>query len=490
LRPGIRKGDHFDVLVESLEDDATTSLRGGWLMETRLQPMLRGRDQVIHNGDPLGLTQGWLLVDPRANEDEDANALRRARVLGGGVATQSRDLSLVIRSSQKSFGVSQSIGKAINQRFVVYTQGVQEGVANPKTDGYVELAVHPRYEHNLARYIAVVRSIAVNESAVEKASRMRLLERQLLDPITSGRAALELEAVGTKGIDILHKGLASTNQEVRFYSAEALAYLDDKSAAAPLAEIAHEEPAFRAFALSALSAMKDVVAYEQLRKLLDVSSAETRYGAFRALWTWDAQDPLVRGEGMGGKFSYHQLDVGGPPMIHLTGSFRPEIVMFGRQHRLITPVKLRAGKSIDIVGDGDRLIVSKYVPDRPTERRELSNDVDLLIRAVAELGADYGSLVEMLTEAKAKKALTSRLEVDALPRTDRPYHRGAASDASLAEATDEVLADEEAGNVRAARRRGVASPAPELFETAGEAENSPPKPAKTSSEGDIAEESE
>ncbi|MEX2188474.1 MAG: flagellar basal body P-ring protein FlgI [Pirellulales bacterium] len=497
LRPGIRKGDHFDVLVESLVDDNTANLRGGWLMETRLKPMFRTPDEVIRGGETLALTEGWLIVDPRADEKDDPNALRRARVLGGGVATKSRELNLTIRSSHKSIGLSADIGKAINTRFVVYNQGVQEGVANPKTDGYIELAVHPRYKDNLARYIAVIRSIPVREGVVARASRMRLLERQLLDPITSARAALQLEAIGSKGVDILHKGLASGDQEIRFYSAEALAYLDDKAAATPLAEIAHEQPAFRAYALTALSAMKDVGAYEQLRKLLDVSSAETRYGAFRALWTWDPQDPLVRGEGMGDKFSYHLLDTDGPPMIHVTGSFRPEIVLFGRHHQLITPIKLQAGKAIDVVGDGDQLTVSKYLPGRPIERRQISNDVDALIRAVAELGGDYGGVVQMLSEAKTKKALTSRLEVDALPRTDRAYHRHptTVADDDFANSTTDAGSThndehDNAKHERPARRRSVASPTPELFEAAGEEEISPRKPAKTSSEGDADEESE
>jgi flagellar basal body P-ring protein FlgI len=489
LRPGIRKGDHFDVMVECQDDDATTSVKGGWLMETRLSEMRRTPDEVIREGDLLGLTQGWLLVDPRADEEKDPNALRRARVLGGGVATKSRELWLMLREQHKSIGRSAAIGKAINARFVVYNQGVQEGVANPTNDTHIELTLHPRYKDNIARYVAVIRSIAVRETAVERASRMRLLERQLLDPITSARAAVQLEAIGVKGMDILHKGLASTNQEVRFYSAEALAYLDDKAAAAPLAEIAHEEPAFRAYALTALSAMKDVGAYEQLRKLLGVTSAETRYGAFRALSTWDAQDPLVRGEGLLGKFSYHVLDVGGPPMIHLTGSYRPEVVLFGRQHQLITPVKLQAGKSIDIVGDGAEISVSRYLPDRPVERRQVANDVDALVRAVVELGGDYGAVVQMFTEAKAKKALTSRLEIDALPRSDRAYDR----DSNAADNDEYADADEEDSDevpVSTSRRRGVNSPAPELFGMAEEQAISPRKPAKNADDSDTAEDAE
>src|SRR5207244_1164487 len=107
-----------------------------------------------------------------------------------------------------------------------------------------------------------------------------LLERQLLDPVSCSTAALRLEAVGKDAIRVLKKGLDSKDSEVRFYSAEALAYLDDPSCAQALADSAKNEPAFRAFALAALSALNEVHASDALRDLFDVPSAETRYGAF------------------------------------------------------------------------------------------------------------------------------------------------------------------------------------------------------------------
>ena len=179
------------------------------------------------------------------------------------------------------------------------------------------------------RYIRVVRSIPLKESASEQALRIGLLERQLFDPITASTAALRLEAIGQDSIGALVKGVASSDAESRFYAAEALAYLDDSQAAAPLARAAREEPAFRAYALAALSSMDDMAAHDELMNLLDVPSSETRYGAFRALWAMNANDPLIRGENLGGQFGYHTLNTSGPPMIHVTRSFRPEVVVFG-----------------------------------------------------------------------------------------------------------------------------------------------------------------
>ena len=66
--------------------------------------------------------------------------------------------------------------------------------------------------------------------------------------------------------------------------------------------------------------MRDPAAYDQLRELLAVPSAETRYGAFR-LDDLGPDDSLVKGEDLGEQgeqFSYHVLDTKGPPMIHVT----------------------------------------------------------------------------------------------------------------------------------------------------------------------------
>src|SRR4029450_8784327 len=104
--------------------------------------------------------------------------------------------------------------------------------------------------------------------------------------------------------------------EAKFYAAEALAYLDDTSAVGLLAEVARNEPAFRVNALAALSAMDDATAHDALSSLLEVKSAETRYGAFRALWAMNEHDAFLHDENMADQFHYHVLDVPGPDMVH------------------------------------------------------------------------------------------------------------------------------------------------------------------------------
>ena len=245
----------------------------------------------------------------------------------------------------------------------------------------------------------------------------------MTDPLTAATAALRLEAIGKPAIPTLVKGINSTDPEVRCYAAEALAYLDDTRAAPVLARAATDEPAFRAFALTALSAMDDGGAYDQLRALLDVPGAETRYGAFRALWAMNPRDPVVQGETLGG-FNYHVLSTNGPPMIHVTRSFRPEIVIFGHEQSLRTPLAIEAGNNILInASEGEEITVSRFVVGQADQKRIVSTKVDDVIRAIVELGGTYPDVVLALQQAKTAHALTGRLEVDAVPAGGRRYHR-------------------------------------------------------------------
>lgn len=420
LRPGIRAGEKFDVEVRSPSRSDTVSLRGGWLMETNLtETAVLG--QQIRKGRIMAVSQGPILVDPSATASDNPALVTQGRILGGGVASKSRSLGLILDHEHRSVRLSQSVGKAVNLRFHTYVNGSKQGVANPKTDEFIDVVLHPRYGDNVSRYMRVVRNIPLRETAAQRLERTRLLRDQLMDPVTASTAALRLEALGdAEAIAVLEEGLRSSDAEVRFYAAEALAYLDQTTAVAPLAEAAEKEPAFRINALAALSAMDDGMAYDALVKMLSLKSAETRYGAFRALWTMDSQDGLVRGENMSDKFRYHALNVPGEPMIHATSSHHPEIVLFGQDHRLRLPLVLDAGQRILVNGlEGEQITVSFFSPGAPTQQRSIPNRVDDLIRAVVDLGGDYPDVIQMLQQANDAGVLSSRFRVNALPEAGR-----------------------------------------------------------------------
>ncbi|MEK6246740.1 MAG: HEAT repeat domain-containing protein, partial [Planctomycetales bacterium] len=272
LPAGIQKGETFDVEVFIPHDDLeATSLRDGVMYEARLaEHKVLGRQ--FREGKVVAVAKGPLLIDPLADPESEPAKLRRGMILGGGKALESRPLGLLIRPEYKDARLSQKMGAAINRRFHLNRRGIKEGVAKPKTDSYIELVMHPRYTNNLNRYMSVLRSIAIGETQTERPMRLQYLQRQLMDPMTAANAAVQLEAIGIAAKDELKKGISSTNPEVRFYAAEALAYLDDPDAAKPLARAAQSEPAFRALALTALGAMDEPAARDELVGLLHVDS--------------------------------------------------------------------------------------------------------------------------------------------------------------------------------------------------------------------------
>ncbi len=456
MRPGIQEGDRFDVEVRVPSQSETKSIRNGWLLSTRLTEMALLGD-AIHEGHVLGMAAGPVLVDPTADAKKDPALATRGRVLGGGVALKSRSLGLVINHEHESVRVSQDIAHAIDRRFFTFVEGRKQGVATPKTGEFIDVVIHPRYKDNVARYMQVLRNVAINESPTSLQARLIFLEQQLGDPLTSASASIRLEAIGDdQAKAILKRGLAANDLEVRFYAAEALAYLDETSASSVLGAIARDEPAFRVNALAALSTMDDPAAYDALRSLLEVKSAETRYGAFRALWAMNQHDPLLHDENLGAQFHYHVLDVPGPDMVHVTKSHLPEIVLFGRDQQFQLPLMLDAGKDILVNGlKGDKITVSHFAADAEPKQQVVSAKVDDVIRAIVAVGGTYPDVVQALQQAKADGALPSRFEVDALPQPGRRYDRPV--DSLL---TDRNKSDDDANSGRAIE---VATPLPDLF---------------------------
>jgi flagellar basal body P-ring protein FlgI len=470
LSPGIQKGDRFDLEVRVVGGSETTSLRGGTLWTTDLSQSALMADGRLHRGHDLAMGKGAIMVDP-VPDGEGSELLRcRGRILGGGIARQSRPLMLVLKPEHQSVRNSAQIETVINRRFHHFDGGSKVGVAKAKTDEAIELVMHPRYFDNVPRYLRVIRSLPLRESEREQSKRLVVLERQLLDPISSSRAALQLEAIGKPGVEILQKGLNSHDPEVRFYSAESLAYLDESGVAEYLAEAAVNEPAFRVFALAALSAMQDYDSQEQLRKLLDSSSAETRYGAFRALTARRDAVRLVQGYNMKDHFKLHVLPTTGPPMVHVARSKQPEIVLFGKDQVLQLPLSLEAGNEIMINStDEGQVVLAKYSVREPDQKRTVSPRIEEVIGAVVDLGGSYPDVVQALQEARALGALTSRLEVDALPQAGRTYDRVTQSESDTGE--PHLQAN---------------SPLPGLFSDSSEgdaraAEGSKPKPADSAS---------
>ena len=448
IPPAARKGDRVDVEVRVPKRSKTTSLRGGWLMQSRLTEMAVLNSRVA-TGHVMALAQGHILDDAQLHGEDDKVRFTRGRVLGGGVVAKDRPLGLVMRERFHSVKASARIGRAINGRFSIYDRGNKTGVANPKRDNFIELKLHPRYHDNLTRYIRVIQSIPVRESPTDRTARLQRLRGELLEPASAERAAIRLEALGDEGKSTLLAGISSTNEEVRFYAAEALAYLGDDQGTNILKMTAGDLPPFRAKALRALGTVNSAATIEAMTDLLHVPSAETRYGAFYILSEVSPNDPVIAGKRLGdGVLKLHQIVSTAEPLVHISRARRTEVVLFGHQHPLRVPIMAMAGKNIVVRGDSSKSIsVTQFASDGTERRETCAGDVASLITTCVEVGATYPEVVGLIQQLKTNGNLTSRVAFDAVPRMGRTYHRKKTTNAgSEADSLGLENIDEDAGD--------------------------------------------
>jgi hypothetical protein len=422
LPPGVRKGDRFDIEVISPSASATTSLAQGWLLRSRLREVALV-NHAVHSGHVAALAEGPVLVQSLFRGSDDKTDQLSGLVLGGGLSRIDRPLGLVVRNEHSSVRTSSRVGTAINKRFYQAGGGAQAGVATPMRDNFLELSLHPRYKANVARYIQVINAIVIWETPLQQKQRMEMLTRKLLEPTTAAEACIQLEAIGNPSIASLQQGLADDDPEVRFYAAEALAYLDESLAAPVLAELASRYHAFRWHALAALSAMDHVAALDALSDLMDVPSAETRFGAFRALRERTPDAPLVQGQRMS-DFSYHVIPTTQSQVVHFSISRHPDVVIFGTDIHVQPSSFIYAGKEILIrAGQEGQLQVSRFAAGQADRYTTCSTSLPNLLEAIVRVGGGYAEVLQCLHQASESKAINARVLVGARPRPGRSYFR-------------------------------------------------------------------
>lgn len=420
LPPGIKKGERYDIEVGVMSTPKTdsTSLEYGLVRPTKLQALeLMGRK--VRKGHVTGTADGRILIDSlfktRQDEPDDLHGI----IPGGGVCTKDRTLGLQVRTPETAVRVTRAIAHAINRRFTAQTEDGREGVAKPTTDRIVRLQVPKEYQHNIGRFLQVAMHVAVEETSADRVARLDRLDREVSDPSSAQRAAMELEAIGEASVPTLRRALQHHDPEVKFYVAQALAYMDEADGVPVLKAAAMEEPAFRWHALTALASLKHASARGALESLTNVESAETRYGAFRAMMARSPKDPLVRGQWLVDDFHFHVVPSTAAPMLHISRSKRPEIVLFGSTQSVTDDfLYVETGLTIQGIGN-DRLRITRYIPSEGEFTKTCSTEIREMIETLTDVGVDYTTFIKMFRDAAKTKTLNTRFVINAVPTIGR-----------------------------------------------------------------------
>ncbi|TWT67279.1 flagellar basal body P-ring protein [Allorhodopirellula solitaria] len=450
IRPGARRGDVIDLQILTPPKTEATDLHGGWLLDTRLrhQQLLQN---TVRSSDVLAIGTGRMLTRADYDGTEDPTLQVTGRILSGGVVQSDRKLGLVVRPQFQHVEVSKAIAKAINSRFYFFDGSTRRGIAKATEDDFIEIDVHPRYHEREERLMTVVRALTLAAESSSTQTRLVELGKKLRTPTTAADAALQLEAIGEGAVPTLVEATKLENPELRFYAAEALAYLDRVEAIEPLIDSIRAEPAFRAPALIALQGIDQTSAVAALKGLLDEASLEARYGAMAALRDREDGRVTLRGENLQGQFRLYEIESAGPPAVIVSLIRKHEIVLMGdltplpHSMSMIGPdgIVIRPLEDTNTNTDSTRLRISRFRPGKPDAFAEVDANVASLIRGITEVGGVYGDAIATLRMAKEQGMLVDQLAFDPLPKSQRTYYRDGAD--SESEEDDESDENEEDG---------------------------------------------
>lgn len=458
IAPGTRKGDFYDVEVLKVPNADGTSIEDGFVMKTRLRRLVVFNERRLKEGLVVGLIKGPILVDSVFESRQDSANDLNGWILGGGVALENRPIGLQVRTLNFGIKTTTMISRAINTRFTTMTENGREGIAKPtRSSNRVDLLLPDAYRNNVTRFSRVIANIMYGESAQERINRIDFLADEMTNPATCAKAAIRLEAIGKEAIPTLKRSLNNPDLEIRFRAAEALTYCGQPDGLAILKDVAATEPAFRWHALTALSVSQDSDAAQYLEDLMQMESAETRYGAFRSLHIRSPEHPAVYGERFR-DFFLHRVPSDVDPMVHFSRSRRPEIVLFGDPKVASNFLFVESGLTIRSNGK-NQLKLIHYTGKRGREVTTCSNNVSDLIRELADREFSYGKILKIFREARQADSLDARLVVDAIPGTNRQF-------SETEEKSD----------------RYVSEPPPELFASAKAADADDDKMTRVSTE--------
>lgn len=425
---GARKGDPIDVEVSLPPQSKTRSLRGGYLKycilynydsKKHVDPQYKGPDGVL-KGTRIAAAEGPLLVDFGGGKDSDREKV--GRIWGGGRVHLPRPFFILMNEEFKRAAVTQTVADRINESLQGQFHGTATELASAKNNQVVVLQVPEQYRLNLPRYLRVVRLVPLRDGGPHSPYRQQVAQ-DLLDPKRTVTAALRLEALGTASVEALKKGLTSEHALVRFCAGEALAYLGDAACGDVLARTIDEQPTLRAFALTAMASLDENVCRIRLAELLASPAPEVRYGAFRALRALDERDTAIAGEFLNESFWLHRAAPSSQPLVHLSHSRRAEIVLFGEEVTLTPPFSFLSGEFTVTAGrDDNKCTITRLSLHRGTGRKQVSLKLEEILRTLADMGASYPNVDELLTQADrcvhrgGSRCLSAPLAIDALPQ--------------------------------------------------------------------------
>lgn len=439
IHGGARKGERFDVDVTLPAGSKASSLVGGqlqvcWLKvyekAANLTDKYAGSNRILE-GHILGRAQGPLIVG--FGNNIDVHELKRARVWHGGVSLIDRPYHFVMKNDDKSIRIANSVASRINfmyqddpsrkkihsdfsdQENQILLMGNIANQINQKNDAngmnphemakamskdVINVRVPHAYRLDHERFVRVSRLTPVRDTDPNVVRYRQRLQKMLLDPLETQRAAMRLESLGRESIAALKTGLASEHPFVRYTSAESLAYIGSTLGVDVLAETARKQPIFGVSATIALANLGESICRDRLTEMLASEEPSLRCAAFHALSQLDETDPRLGTLNLGDAFWLSLIPQAPNRMVYYATGKRPQLMLFGKGIVLAAETRMMVGKDFTIApADEPDKIMIKRITFQGERKRVASRRLDETLIALAELGATYADAVEFLRKS-------------------------------------------------------------------------------------------
>jgi flagellar basal body P-ring protein FlgI len=341
IPPGASKHQAFDVTVRALPGTQTTSLINGRLYTTDLKFVAQVED-AIRSSKTLAIAAGPVYIDKISDPNADP---RRGIVLGGGRVMENYQFTLSIL--KPDFEIAAAIRNHINQRF-------GKDVASAVSPEIIYLSVPNNYKDKKERFIELVRSLYITDTAVNEQKHIDWLIENLKTASDKSKYQTGLEAIGKNAADKIRPLLGSKDESIRFAAAKCMLVIGSETALKPLRDFAQDKSSsFRIAAIQTIgdyASNSDVTAL--MSRLVRDDNFDVRYNAYKYLQK--SGDTSIIRLTIADDFYVDQVIQTGPKTIYVSRTGQPGIVLLG------APLNCR--KNIYVESDDAQIIVNS-LPD-------------------------------------------------------------------------------------------------------------------------------
>jgi flagellar basal body P-ring protein FlgI len=359
------EGTVFDIRVSTEPRTGTTSLEGGRLYTTELRPgaLRTGSRQAAVIAEAHGPIFLNPFAEPNAMESSSIQ-LTAGRILNGGEVTE--DVPIKLRLASPSHVRSETIQNSINAQFP-REPGQADETARGESDEVIRITVPMSFRSRPSDFVELLRHTTIRRSQPEAvASSVARLVRA--EPASAYDATWRWEALGVRSLDVVRDLYESAEEQPRLAALRAGAHLDDPIATPHLIEMSESDsPEVRRQAVGLLGAMQiDPRIDRALRTRLNDDDVDVRLAAYEGLAA--RGDPLMNRYRAGGKFDLDVIE-SDKPMVYITQTGHPRIVIFGEDLAIEQPILLDTWSGRLIVQDlADGELEVYYRPERDGSR--------------------------------------------------------------------------------------------------------------------------